>query len=489
MSTTISTAIPLMEHQVVGAQYALTNRRVLIGDEMGVGKTPTAVAIAASEVRAGRAPVLVIVPPSMRLQWVREFARFTPDITTATLTGRSPVKDRRSSWRAPDADVLIIGDLSLDGYLKYLRGKIAGIIIDECQRIKGGKRVKRSQAAVDLAHSIPESGVRVVMSGTPLINHPLELLPSLRVIDRVDDFGDNDTGLNGYAYYMARFAPRIDSYGTRGVANLDELHERLKCGFMIRRKRAEVLTLPNKGRITTIVEMSATSTSAYRAAQRDLLAFVEKVKGKPASERAARAEALVLLNTLRAITGDGKVDAVVQYAENLLDEDEQVFITTTHATVLDALAVRLGKRVRVARVEGGMSDAAKMRAVDSFQSGESRVLVGNVTAAGVGLTLTAGRHHISAELPWTSADLMQCEDRLSRFGQTREVVSHILLAGDVDGEPSVDSRMFGLIDAKLATLSQVLDGTTERLVTEDTESVALGVLRTYGWTVEGTKAQ
>lgn len=479
----ITTTIPLMPHQQEGAHYALEHRRVLIADEMGVGKTPTAVAIAAAEVRAGRRPILVVVPPSMRLQWVREFARFVPEVTTATLTGRAPVSDRRRAWSPPEADVLIMGDLSLDGYLKYLIGKIGGIIIDECHRIKGGKRVKRSQAAVALAASVPESGVRVVMSGTPLINHPLELLPSLRVIDRLDDFARPDLRQDGYGYYLGRFAPRVDSYGTRGVANLDELHKTLKERMMIRRKRTEVLTLPNKGRMTHIVEIDKKGTEAYRRAQRDLFAFVEEAKGRPAAERAMRAEALVLLNVLRDIAGTAKVPAIAEYAGALLDEGEQVFITASHQSVVNGLMERLSKRATVVKIVGGMTDAAKMRAVDAFQSGEARVLIGNIVAAGVGLTLTSARHHISAELPWTSADLMQCEDRLSRIGQTREVVSHVLIMAPLDGAPSIDERMFGLIDAKLGTLSEVLDGARARLLDDDAQSVALGVLKTYGWTV------
>lgn len=475
--------VELLDHQRVAVEYALERRRVLIGDEMGVGKTPTAVAIAATEARAGRTPVLIVVPPSMRLQWQREFSRFAPDVTTATLTGRSPVADRRRSWCYPDVDVLIIGDLSLDGYAKYLIGEMAGIIVDECQRIKS-RRALRTAACVRIAASIPDGGVRVVMSGTPLINHPVELVPSLRVIDRLDDFADSSTGTSGYEYFLNRYAPRINRFGTRGVANLDELHQRLSTGFMIRRKRAEVLTLPNKGRITTTVPVTERFVAQYVDAERDLFSFIERSKGTPHAERAMRAEAIVRLNVLRGILGHGKVDAVFDYARNLLHEGEQVFITCTHTVVLRSLVQRFRKHANTVQISGGMTDREKMRAVDQFQSGEARVLVGNIVAAGVGLTLTSGRHHVNAELPWSSADLMQAEDRLARFGQNREVVSHILLAADINSQPTLDWRMFALVDQKLDTLSQVLDGKTARLVDDDVESVALAVLRSYGWGVQ-----
>lgn len=482
----IKTAVPLLEHQIEAVRYALENRRIIIGDEMGVGKTPTAIAIVETEIRREKRagwevlPFLVVVPPSMRLQWEREFARFAPTLKTRTLTGRSPVDDRRRSWNVPKVDVLIIGDSSLAGYAKYLKGKIHGIIIDECQRIKN-RKAQRSQGAVAVSSMLHDDAIRVVMSGTPLINNPIELVPSLQVIDRLEDFRDG--AQSGYESFLNRYAPRIDRFGTRGTANLPELHRRLCDNFMIRRRREQVLELPDKGRITSVVTLTQRSIEEYQRAERDLFAFIEKMKGTPHAERAMRAEAIVRLNTLRSILGQGKIDAVVDYTLNLLEQDEQVFITCTHTLVLNALVTRLGNHVRTMKIAGGMTDREKMNAVDAFQRGDARVLVGNVVASGVGLTLTAGRHHLSAELPWTSADLLQCEDRLSRHGQIREVVSHILLAQNIDGQPSLDWRMFALLDQKLGVVSQVMDGKTDVLVNEQSESVAFGVLRSYGWNV------
>ena len=176
----------------------------------------------------------------------------------------------------------------------------------------------------------------------------------------------------------------------------------------------------------------------------------------------------------------------------LLDEDEQVFITCTHRAVAEAYVNHLskvkmpnGKFCNVVRIEGGMSDTAKMASVDAFQDGTANVLVGNVIASGVGITLTAGRHHVSAEMCWTSADLMQCEDRLARRGQEREVVSHIML-GCIEGDLTIDERLFAIVDAKCGILAQVLDGASHELMNEEEQSNGMAVLATYGWSV-GTK--
>ena len=171
----------------------------------------------------------------------------------------------------------------------------------------------------------------------------------------------------------------------------------------------------------------------------------------------------------------------------LLDENEQVFITTTHRAVAEAYVNHLskvnmpnGKPCNVVRIEGGMSDAQKMASVDAFQAGTANVLVGNVIASGVGITLTAGRHHVNAEMCWTSSDLMQCEDRLARRGQEREVVSHIML-GCIEGDLTIDERLFKIVDAKCGILAQVLDGETHQLINEEEQSNAIAVLATYGW--------
>lgn len=503
----VDTALPLSDYQIEGAKFALAKRRVLIADEMGTGKTPQAIGIILSAVTAGHSPILVVVPPSMRLTWQREFARFAPSIKVHTITTKAServggvwktrikvVKHKQVTEKYyfggtvvdyPVADVYLAGDLSIAGHASQLKSIVKGIVVDECHRMKSIARAQRTRAVVEIASALPAHAVRVVMSGTPLINHPMDLVASLLVIDRMDDFANN--GLDGHTYFLGRFAPKIDRWGARGVANTDELHDTLRKGFMIRRKRSEVLTLPNKGRISHHVEIAPAIADKYMEAEADLFAFIEDAKGTPSAERAMKAEAISRINVLRELAGHGKVAGVVAYVKALLDEDEQVFITCTHRAVLDAYVNHLskvkmpnGKFCNVVRIQGQMSDTQKMASVDAFQDGTANVLVGNVIASGVGITLTSGRHHVSAEMCWTSADLMQCEDRLARRGQEREVVSHIML-GCIEDDVTIDERLFAIVDAKCGILAQVLDGESHKLMNEEEQSNGMAVLATYGW--------
>ena len=512
----VDTAMPLSDYQVEGAKFALAKRRVLIADEMGVGKTPQAIGIVLSAVTAGHSPILFVVPPSLRLNTQREFARFAPTLKVHTITTKdsevvggewrekivptgkgAKMKHKRVKYiyggtvvDYPPCDVLLIGDLSIAGHATQLKSVVKGIVVDECHRMKSITRAQRTRAVVDIAQALPADAVRVVMSGTPLINHPLDLIPSLLVLNRMDDFAQN--GLDGLDYFKGRFAPKIDRWGARGVAHTDELHDTLFNSFAIRRKREEVLTLPNKGRISYHVEIAPAIADKYMDAEADLFSYIELAKDTPSAERAMKAEAISRINTLRELAGHGKVAGVVDYVKSLLEENEQVFITCTHRAVAEAYVNHLskvkmpdGKFCNVVRIEGGMSDKAKMASVDAFQSGEANVLVGNVIASGVGITLTSGRHHVNAEMCWTSADLLQCEDRLCRRGQEREVVSHIML-GCIEGDLTIDERLFAIVDAKCGILAQVLDGVSHELMNEEEQSNGMAVLATYGWGV-GTK--
>ena len=116
------------------------------------------------------------------------------------------------------------------------------------------------------------------------------------------------------------------------------------------------------------------------------------------------------------------------------------------------------------KIPGGMSDTAKATAQRRFTTDDEDsvdVLVGNIVAAGTGLTLHGGgkcRSILTHSLPWTPSDLTQVESRLIRIGQTREVYSTIAIAALPDGRPSIDQSVFGLLTAKSANTTMIHDG-------------------------------
>jgi SWI/SNF-related matrix-associated actin-dependent regulator 1 of chromatin subfamily A len=118
-------------------------------------------------------------------------------------------------------------------------------------------------------------------------------------------------------------------------------------------------------------------------------------------------------------------------------------------------------------VAGGLTDEQKQEAVDAFQTGDAKVFIGQFTSAGVGLTLTASSHVVFAEVPWTPAEAVQSEDRAHRIGQHNAVVAWWLLAVDDTSEiPTVDDRMWALLNTKHETVSAVLTGHGEDMGAE-----------------------
>jgi len=340
----------------------------------------------------------------------------------------------------------------------------AALVVDEAHRIKDGK-TNRSRAVQALSRRLPDSALCLLLTGTPVMNRPGELVPLLSTLGVLRPlFGSG-----------AQFMQRYTDYDGAG-RNLLELNQKLTGSVMIRRTREQVLHLPEKNRRLATAAMSDEHRRAYKRAEDNLVEYLRDRRGDDKYTLSERAEAIVLLNALRGVAGRGKVDAVAAAAEQLLAEGEQVFIALVHKDVERGLWSRL-QRYGCVSVVGGMTGQQKQEAVDAFQSGKARVLLGNIEAAGVGITLTSGRHIIVAELPWTPGALQQVEDRLHRIGQTRPVFSTLVLADWEKG--SVDERLWGLLQSKAITVNSIVDGDESELSVEGQENITDLLLNSY----------
>jgi len=462
----VDLALPLMDFQQEAVAHALRPAQgapyAYLALDMGLGKTPCGIAVIASTVSAGMGKGLVVVPPSLRTNWVREFGKFAPWLSVATLTGTKPSA-------LPDVDVLIIGDSTIAHWEMTLRGNVGALVVDESHRHKNGKS-KRAKALASIADTV--QGARVLLSGTPTPNgRHIELASQF---DILGNRAWNDVG--GKGTFWGRFCPKTDAWGGRGNAEGDVLHGFMTDTFMMRRRRDDVIELPNKGRSAVSMLCKGISAKHYVSAENDLIAWLEEQDMN--TRGAERAEALVRMNTLRRLAGEAKVEAIVEHTNELLEDIEGgVFIVAEHKDTMDMLMLKLAKHAPVT-VRGGMTDNAKQEAVDAFTSGQSRVMVGQVIAAGVGLTLHGnGLNHrvIVAQLPWTPADLRQAEDRLHRIGQTNDVEVEVALA-HIDGRWTIDERLWTMLETKNFATGEVIDGEGDYLMAD---ALAEGVLDTY----------
>lgn len=457
ISPTTSLALPLLTHQQEGMERALAFGACLLGDDMGLGKTVQAIGVTASAIEAGLRPVVWVVPPSLRTNTVREFSKFAPHLTTHVVVGQTPSC-------LPAVDVIICGDSVVSHWESALVDHgLGGLVVDECHRAKS-RTTKRAKAIRVLSRAVPKDGPngpgpKLLMSGTPITNHPAELVSLLDILGLIGKFG-------GPVSFLDRYCPRIpgNRYGMRGIDHdrLSDLHVRLCDLTMVRRTKDEVLELPNKGFLAISLEADAKVAAEYRMCESDLRRYLAEVCGYSGARlaRADKAAALVQLGKLRRLAGLAIVESTTQYVEELLqstlpgEPQEQVVVFCEHRDVAEALAKSLG----CPAIQGGMGDVAKQAAIDGFQSGEHTTLVANSVAGGIGITLTAGRHVVFAELPWTAAMVDQSISRCHRYGAEREVVGHVVFPDLGPSTEPITHRMWGLIEAKHSVASEVVDG-------------------------------
>ena len=463
-----------MPFQRAGIAYALGRPAVLIGDEMGLGKTIQAIGVMNTTANLKR--VLVICPASLRLNWKREIEKWiTHDLTVGVAQGKS--------W--PGTAVTVVNYDVLKNFKKQISATTWDVlIVDECHYLKNPKaaRTKHVLGYWDkkLKQEVPgiEATRKVFLTGTPVVNRPIELWPLVKALD--------PQGLGrGWKGYVTRYcAGYEDTYGwnVKGASNLSELQDRLRETFMVRRLKADVLTeLPAKRR--QVIELPPNGAiGAVKAEQKawaatqemleDLRAAVELAKAS--EEEADYAKAVEALregekaafnemSKLRHATALAKVPYVV---EHLLNATDKVVCFGHHRDVIGQIVEALreaGEKVVV--VTGDTPMQARQDAVDAFQNDSSvRFFVGNIQAAGVGLTLTAASHVVFAELDWVPGNMSQAEDRCHRIGQTSSVLAqHLVLEG------SLDARMAKVLVEKQEVIDKALDADTtkarnERLV-------------------------
>lgn len=457
----VDLAQPLYPFQRAGVAYALKQKRVIIGDEMGLGKTPQGIAVCAHAVKHGHR-ALIVVPPSLRINWQRSITQFAPWLSVTVVKGNKP-------YRYQATDVTIIGDSNVDAWSTTLAGKKFGcLVVDEAHRAKNHKS-GRTKGIDYIARSIPSEGYVVLLSGTIIVNRPNELVSPLQIIGRLGTvFGTR------YSFLQRYCDPKHNGWGWvyNGASNTAELNKILRGTCYVRRKKEDVLTeLPPKRRAQYEVEVDEVDLKAYRHAEEDFKDFVIQNGGANAWQRIAKAEVISRLTALRRLLGLAKIASVVEHVDELVEQGEQVILFAHHKDVITKYSEAFAKH-GVVKIVGGLSDEQKDEAVRKFQSGEARVFIGQFTAAGVGLTLTASSNVVFGEIPWTPAEATQAEDRAHRIGQSNAVVAWWLLATDAES-PTIDDRLWALLNAKHETVSAVLDGIATDLGAEGSTAQAI----------------
>lgn len=459
----IPTKLSLYPYQRKGTAYSMQKKRVIIGDKMGLGKTAQAIAtLVGADIQGNESfPALVICPASLKINWQREFAKWSNK--KAILLSDSI----RSTWpyylSSKMADIVIINFESLKKYFveqisRNKEGKFTlrnivfsdriklfkSIIIDESHRCKNNQ----AQQTKFVKGICVGKEYILALTGTPIINKPKDLLSQLGIINRLADMG-------GYSYFMSRYCS-----GDSEASNLKELNYKLATTCFFSRDKKEVLTdLPDKTR--QIVYCEIDNRKEYDEAEADLINYLIKWKGATDEQvaKSMRGEVMVRINILKNISARGKLNDVFDFIDDTLESGEKLVVFGHLREVLDKVANRYSKTS--IKISGDVPMSQRQANVDRFQNDDTCNLAAcSIKAAGVGLTLTAASQVGFIEQWWTAADHDQCEDRCHRIGQKDNVTATYFL-----GRNTIDEYINQIVESKRG-ISKAITGSSEEIPTD-----------------------
>jgi SNF2 family DNA or RNA helicase len=415
----------LMPFQAAGVRYALRQRRVLLSDEQGLGKTVQALAAVEAD---GAYPAVVVCPASLKLNWAREARRWLPH---------------------RQGDITIINYERVGAWLEAHDLEPRALIVDESHYCKN-PRAQRTRDVLALSRRLAPGSLRLALTGTPLVNRPAELVAQLRILDRLRDFGDGESFAQRFGHAAAR----------------ERLHWHLRRRCYVRRLKREVLDqLPPKRRVTVALEID--NRVEYDALEEDLVGWI-RTEIPDRLDAALRAQVLVKIGALRRLTARGKLAAALEWIESFAATGEKLVVFAHHREIQQAVLARFPAAARVLGTDGLAERDANVR---RFQDDpEATLCVCSLQVAAHGFTLTAAANAAFLELGWTPAGHDQAEDRVHRITQDRAVTAWYLLAAD-----TIDERIAALIDHKRAVVGSVTDGTLG-----DERSLLDSLLAEYG---------
>ena len=419
------TTLPLLPYQDEAATVMIGRERFGLFDEMGVGKTATAIG-ALDKLGARR--IMIVAPAAVREVWVGEFKKFST-MQRKVIKGKS-IHDF-GMWMKGRADVLITSYEMATKWAPKIDDIYDALVLDEAHYLKSHDAL-RTRALLG-THCDGKKGAarwatRVwFLTGTPAPNDPIDVWPFLRFT--------GGTNLTIAQFTTRYFVSKMGTFSARQEPRketLPELRAIIEANSLRRTKTDVGMKLPPIWLTTQTVDGDTDEIKAILRQFPGLAsAIIEAIDRGGLSFLDAQHIA-----TLRRLVGEAKAPAFVDLmAEELANGMDKVVIMGIHTKALEIVREGLAARGhKVVMITGSVSERDRMQAVHDFQNDPAtRVFIGNVRAAGTGITLTAAADIVMFESSWSPADNAQALMRIHRLGQTRQVRARFIsLAGSID---------------------------------------------------------
>lgn len=449
------------EHQKEAFLFGMNHDKWFLGDEMGLGKSKQAIdiAVAMKENRGYKHCLIVCGVNMLKWNWASEILVHSDE--SSYILGQRFKKRSGEIYVGSNKDKLAdINDLEsnpsyfiitnveslrddaiLAGLVKSIESDTINMMIcDEFHKIATSSNSSQAKAIMKLK---PE--YRLAMTGTPLMNTPLDLYGVLKWL------GVETHSFFKFKQYYAVMGG-FGGYEIIGYKHLDELQSDLD-SVMLRRKKDDVLDLPDKVYVDELVEMLPKQAIIYKEVKAEIKSNIDmiSVAPNPLAEMIRLRQATGYTGILSSeIQCSAKLDRMQEIVEECIFNNRKVVIFSNWTSITDEIKNRLSSYNPLS-ITGETEDAERQKIVDKFQTdAEYKIIIGTVGALGTGVTLTAGTEVILLDEPWNKAVEEQAIDRCYRIGQKNNITIHTIICKD-----TIDERIHELVQKK-GKMSDVL---------------------------------
>lgn len=447
----IDSKIKLFKHQEDTIKFGILRNSFLLGDEMGLGKTAAVIHYAIYKKTSNYYKHCLVITGinGLKYNWYKEVSIHSNE--SSYILGMRELK-RKQGYKIGNSNDILKDLESIDNLpyfiitnIETLRNtqiasklvklveynKIQMVVMDEAQAIKNPQS-QQGSAFLRL-----RAKTKVAMTGTPIMNNPVELYPIFNWLD-----------IDKHSYYQFKQHYCIfggyGNYEIVGYKHLEDIQEKLD-KVMLRRLKKDVLDLPDKLYKTEYLEMTKEQQRLYKEVKTDILSQIDLIKSVP--------NPLVSLLRLRQVTGNPQLLAsdaqispkfirLLELAKELKENNEKFIVFSNWSSMIKSAYDMLSKYMKCEIITGKTPQNDRMGIIDNFTNNCDCIL-GTVGALGTGFNLTAATTIIFLDSPWNRATKVQAEDRAYRIGTKSNVSIITLVCKD-----SIDERIEEIIYKK-----------------------------------------
>lgn len=418
-----------LPHQREAIEYVIKTPQAALFDEQGLGKTKIVIDAFAELMRRGEIDAaLVVAPMGLVYNWEAEVGKHS-SLVPVVLRGAG----RERKYRFLSGANFYIANYEAvvsqrEVFGKLIKTRRFAVALDESTRIK--------DPSTETAKALFEVGMhavhKVIMTGTPIANRPVDLWAQYYFLDGGQLLGADQKS------FAASYDP-----DSEGVEDRLERLSTLVRANSIRRLKNDTLELPDKLFLVHDIQLAGVQKAMYDTCATELTIELRAMSGEAYTHEVDNVlERLLRLVQIASNPGlldpqfaapVAKLDYLEQLCDRLLAEHDKLIIWSGFVQNIETVAQRL-RRYHPVVIHGGVGPEERAQVVSAFQEANvNRILVANPAAAREGLTLTRASAAVYLDRNFNLVDYLQSQDRIHRIGQTRQCEIHKLVAtGTVD---------------------------------------------------------